>query len=228
MKRIFFLLVAWMTVWGATAKEIAAGADVVSSYLWRGLYLGGASIQPGLGFSTSGFSIKAWGSVDLANLTNVKEFDLTVACQTSGMCFAVTDYWIAPQGNYKYFTYSKARGTAHTLEASLGYTFPERFPLSFSWNTNFAGYDAVNAAGNTLYSTYIEASYPFSVNDVALEGVFGLTPWKGLYADRFSVVNIGLKATKNVQIADYTLPIFVQLVLNPNREDAGLAFGASF
>ncbi|MDR3061231.1 MAG: hypothetical protein LBU57_03840, partial [Dysgonamonadaceae bacterium] len=109
-----------------------------------------------------------------------------------------------------------------------GFALPESFPLSLSWNTNFAGYDAVNEKGDVLYSTYVEASYPFSVKDIALEGVLGITPWKSIYANGFSVVNISLKGTKNIKIADYTLPVFAQLVLNPNKEDASLVFGVSF
>ena len=45
--------------------EGSAGADLVSSYIWRGQDLGNVSIQPALSLSYKGISLSAWGSVGL-------------------------------------------------------------------------------------------------------------------------------------------------------------------
>ena len=47
--------------------EATVGADLVSSYIWRGQDLGGMSIQPSLGVSYKGLSLSAWGSVGIDN-----------------------------------------------------------------------------------------------------------------------------------------------------------------
>ncbi|GHT88145.1 hypothetical protein FACS189474_2830 [Bacteroidia bacterium] len=237
MKKVVLTIVVFLCVFGAKAQEFSVGADVVSSYVWRGQYLGGASIQPGVGFSAGGFSIGAWGSTDIVNLASAKEFDLSVGYEISGFSVGITDYWIVPQdeNRSRYFNYDKDNGTAHTFEATIGYTLPvESFPLSLSWSTNFAGTDGVKLDGEeekTAYSSYFEASYPFSVKDIALTAAIGLTPWEtsAYGANGFSVLNISLAAAKEIKITDsFSLPVFGQIVVNPRSEDAFLVIGISF
>nr|WP_233545672.1 hypothetical protein [Parabacteroides sp. AM08-6] len=58
--------------------------DLVSSYIWRGVYQTGVSFQPTLGLNIAGFSLTAWGSTDFdgnqasEGLAN-KEIDITAA-----------------------------------------------------------------------------------------------------------------------------------------------------
>ena len=60
----------------AQAQEFTIQGDLVSSYVWRGIYQGGAaSFQPTLGFSVGNFSLTAWGSTSLSESN--KEIDLT-------------------------------------------------------------------------------------------------------------------------------------------------------
>ena len=69
---------------GTNAQEFAIQGDIVSSYIWRGMYQTGVSIQPTLGFSIKGFSLTAWGSTDFDGCRSSegmasKEIDLTAA-----------------------------------------------------------------------------------------------------------------------------------------------------
>lgn len=76
--------------------EVTPAADIVSSYVWRGGYDAGASIQPSLTLSYAGFSLEAWGSTDFSTSADEfksKEFDLTLGYQIKGFEIAVTDYW---------------------------------------------------------------------------------------------------------------------------------------
>ena len=232
MKKIILFTVAIFVFVATTrAQEFSAVADVVSSYVWRGFNLGGTSIQPSLGFSAGNFSIGAWGSVNAVDFQSYKEFDLTVGYRIAGISIGITDYWIAPEGTTSYFNYDKDKGTAHTFEATAGYTLPvEKFPLAFSWSTNFAGFDGVKSNGETAWSSYFEVSYPFAVKDVALTAALGLTPWETDYygSGGFSVVNINLKAVKEIKIGEFVLPTFVQVILNPRTESTFLVFGVSF
>jgi hypothetical protein len=185
----------------------------------------GVNVQPGLSLSAGGFSVGAWGSTSI--YFGAKEVDLAVAYEFAGLFIGITDYWITAE-NKAYFNFDKDKGTAHTFEANLSYTLPETFPLSIAWNTNFAGADATNDSGDALYSTYVGLTYPFAVKGVDLEAELGFTPWKGAYSDNFNVVNLSLKASKELKITDsFALPVFAQYLVNPYLEDANLVFGVS-
>ena len=113
-----------------TGVKFAVQSDLVSSYIWRGMYQTGASFQPTLAFSVAGFSLTAWGSTDFdgyrssEGLAN-KEIDLTAAYTfgASGLTLSIADLWWAGQGANKYFNF-KSHETAHHFEAGLAYTFP--------------------------------------------------------------------------------------------------------
>ena len=47
--------------------EISIGGDLVSTYVWRGVYQSGFSLQPEIGLSVGGFTVGVWGSTDLDN-----------------------------------------------------------------------------------------------------------------------------------------------------------------
>ncbi|WP_244205838.1 TorF family putative porin [Parabacteroides acidifaciens] len=208
--------------------------DLVSSYIWRGMYQTGASFQPTFSFGIAGFSLTAWGSTDFdgyqasEGLAN-KEIDLTAAYTfgNSGLTLSVADLWWGGQGANKYFNF-KSHETAHHFEAGLAYTLPvEKFPLSVAWYTMFAGQDK-DAEGGQNYSSYVELNYPFSVKRVDLNVTCGLVPYKApqYYTNGFAVTNVALKGTTAIKVTDsFSLPIFAQAIWNPRLEDAHLVFG---
>jgi len=228
MKKVIYIFII-MSLFFSTAKaqgvDFSIGGDLVSSYVWRGAYSAGASIQPAMGMEVSGFSLSAWGSTDIYG-GGFKEVDFTVGYSLAGLSLAITDYWWAGEGSYKYFMYDSHK-TAHHFEGTIGYTLPfEKFPLSLSWNTMFAGEDYSVNDDDRMYSTYISLSYPFNVKVIDLEASVGLTPWESIYADEFSVVSVGLKALKKIKITDgFSLPVFGQVLTNPRSEDIFFIFG---
>lgn len=227
----------------AKAQEITIQGDFVSSYVWRGVYQGGAaSFQPTLGFSAGNFSLTAWGSTSLSESN--KEIDLTAAYKfgKAGPTLSVASLWWAGQGANKYFHFN-SHDTDHHFEAGLTYTLSiEKFPLTIAWYTMFAGADKkVNDKGEVKqnYSSYLELNYPFAVKDVDLNATVGLLPYEAGYNNDgsyiysvsnngFAVTNVALKATKAIRINEkFSLPVFVQAVWNPRMEDAHLVFGVT-
>ncbi len=229
--KIYILIFSIITTTCGAVKaqkvDFSIGGDFVSSYVWRGAYSAGASIQPAMGLKAYGFSLTAWGSTDIYG-GGFKEFDLTAAYSIAGLSVSVTDYWWAGEGAYKYFMYDSRR-TAHHFEGSVSYVLPlEKFPLGLSWNTMFAGEDYYTSDGKRAYSSYFAVSYPFQIKTVDLEGSVGLTPWEGLYASDFAVVSIGLKAGKSLKLTDkFSLPVFGQILTNPRSEDVFFVLGIS-
>ncbi|MDR1633070.1 MAG: hypothetical protein LBR97_09405 [Dysgonamonadaceae bacterium] len=235
MKKL--ILVLAVLVWACSSVKaqesglnFSVGADLVSSYVWRGAYSAKASFQPAASLSIGNFSLSAWASTEIVDLDEVrsqKEVDFTAGYSIAGLSLAITDYWWEGEGAYKYLKYGD--GTAHLWEGSLGYTLPvESFPLSLSANVIFAGADKKEEEDKNNYSTYIEAFLPFAIKDINLSASLGATPGKGLYASQASVVNISLKASKEIKITDsFSLPVFGQIILNPNAEDIFFVFGIS-
>lgn len=89
--------------------------DIVSSYVWRGMYQGGgAAFQPTLGFGVDNFSVTAWGSTNFSG--GNKELDLTLAYKfgEAGPTLTVADLWWEGEGAYKYFNF-KSHETGHHL-----------------------------------------------------------------------------------------------------------------
>lgn len=229
----FVIMCCWGSV-NANAQQFNVQGDLVSSYVWRGMYQTGASIQPTLGFSAGGFSLTAWGSTDFDGTSAsagaaAKEIDLTAAYTLgdAGLTFSVADLWWAGQGARKYFNF-KSHETAHHFEAGLAYAVQsERFPLSVAWYTMFAGQDK-NEEGKQNYSSYVEFNYPFSVKMVELNATCGIVPYAApqYSCDGFAVTNVALKGTTQIRLSDtFVLPIFAQVVWNPRMEDTHLVFG---
>lgn len=220
VKLFALLMVISAMMTGVKSQEvgISAGADIVSSYIWRGTYCGPAAIQPGISLSAGNFSIGAWGSTSFQS--SWREFDLYVGYSIGNFSLLVTDYYFPrdlPDGvDNGYFDYSD-----HVFEGTLAYSFGEKVPLSLAWNTNFAGDDD--------YSSYIEASYSVPVKGVNVDLTLGATPWEGAYSDGFALINASIKASKEIKITDsYSLPVFTQLTVNPDTEDVYLVFGVNF
>lgn len=225
------------------AQEFTVQGDIVSSYVWRGMYQGGgAAFQPTLGLGVGNFSVTAWGSTNFNG--GKKEVDLTLAYKLgeNGPTLSVADLWWGGEygtadrmngdGEVRYFNF-KSRETQHHFEAGLSYTLPiERFPLSMAWYTMFAGQDKrIDTEGKAKqnYSSYFELNYPFSVKNVDLNVTCGAVPYKAenLYTNGgFAVTNIALKGMTEIKINErFSLPIFAQAIWNPCVEDAFLVFG---
>ena len=211
--------------------EISIGGDLVSTYVWRGVYQSGFSLQPEIGLSVGGFTVGVWGSTDLDNF---KEVDLSVGYSVRGFSVGVTDYWWGGQrlGDGRFAPYFKY-GDTHYFEGTLAYEFGEKFPLGISWSTMFAGADK-KENGDRAWSSYVELAYPFSVGSVELTAAAGAAPWAapawlpGGY-DGFQISNVSLKASRAIPVSEkYEIPLFVQLAVNPQLHYMNLVIGLSF
>lgn len=234
-----YTLAALMLLAGANTAmaqdkiETSASADFVSQYIWRGQDLGNISVQPALGISYKGLSLSAWGSVGLES-TDTKEFDLTLSYSIGGFNIGITDYWFNKARDPRYFYYN-AHNTSHVFEANIGYDFG---PVAIQWFTNFAGNDyKTNDAGETkhAYSSYVEVSAPFKLGGFDWTAAVGAVPYKSssIYnvtenadVEKFSVVNVSLKATKDINITPtFSVPVFAQIAANPHSQKAYFVFG---
>lgn len=231
MKKIFFLTAMCLctasavraqqteTTADSTAAcpvEVHAGIDIVSQYVWRGLKLGSASLQPTASISWKGLSLEAFGSVGFVDTNDPYEIDFTLSYSIKGFSVGIIDYWNT-EADPRYFYYKQA-DTGHVFEAFLGYDFGF---LNVSWQTIFAGADGVNKSQNRAFSSYLEVNAPFSLWTCDWLGTLGVVPYATSYYDTngFAVTNVSLRCTKEIPLGRrFKLPIYAQVMANPNAK----------
>jgi len=213
MKKMRFLAICVIAVLATmnVKAQFATGADIVSSYVWRGIsqgttHGGTPNFQPTLSFTTGGLTIGSWGSGSFDG--EIKEVDLYASYVFSpSFAITLTDYnygFAQPKG---YFYYGK--GTDHLYEATLAYTGPKTFPLGIAVNTMFAGSDTLSN-GKAAFSTYAELNYPITDNVKVFCGASVLKSNANVYnTSGFAITNIGIKVSKSIVITDkFSLPLY--------------------
>lgn len=211
-----------------SAVSYSIGADLVSSYIWRGQELGGFSVQPSatITFNKPGISLGAWASAELfqsGSSVNMKEFDLSLTWSPiDALSIGVTDYYFCTANYISAWKFDAE--SSHTIEASLSYDFG---PLSASWNTVIGGLDH-NENGDRSYSTYVELAAPYKLAGVEGSAAIGASLWEDSYTQcqttGFKVCNISLSANKEI----FKLPFMGQIVFNPYTDKIFFVVGLSF
>ena len=215
----------------AQAEGFKAGADVVSSYVWRGGDLGDSpAIQPALSytFADSGIVVGAWGSYALSDNTTsltpphskyrYQEIDLYATVPVGPFNLTITDYYIPDttlNPSPRAFDFSK--DSFNVIEASVSYA---KDNLGLLAAINIAGAEE-NGAKN---AKYCEANYKFyEKNGYTAKGVVGLGNedfYGDKEGDKIALVNTGISVSKDRYTASY--------IYNPDTEKSSLAFMASF
>jgi len=210
-KKFYATILAVVLGVGMYAQESesnwSAGADFVSSYVWRGLYLSNAAVQPALTFSSGGFAAGAWGS---ASFDGTLEADLFANYTFGfGLMLGITDYYFPGiEGGNDYFDLSQETGS-HIFELNGGYEIAG-LSLSANYVLNEAG-----GAGSAGGDTYFEVGYAYRNINFFVGGGDGLQTEDG----DFNLTNIGIGVTKELTITPtFSIPVTCSAILNPDRE----------
>lgn len=215
--------------------SIEAGADIVSSYLWRGQNLGGLSIQPSVTFDWKGLYLSGWGNIGADNWTFEyfnPELDITIGYDDYGVQVDLTHLYYFGGDSYfgKGGFNAEEQVTGSTMEAHFGFhlgDLVEKIPLSLDWYTTIYGddcYQDKNGEWKRAWSTYIEVGYDFNLPlGMTLGAHVGIVPWLSSYTDykevwksakTVAINNINLRLERNFQIKDLYLGIWGEMMLN--------------
>jgi uncharacterized protein (TIGR02001 family) len=200
------------------SSPFSVGADLVSSYVWRGVKYGGPSLQPYVEFGIGGFAIGAWGSFDFTAMDlAVNEADLYASYGFDfGLSIGLTDYYYQGSPYFRYNTDS----ASHALEGNLAYEIG-----GFSISANYIFNDASNGAGSAGSDLYFEAGYSFKNFEIFLGAGDGWHTSDG----EFGLVNVGIAASKELKITDsFSLPIGGLVSWNPEAEAFNIVATISF
>lgn len=214
MKNVNALLVLVLIIVGSVRANAqwSTGADLYSSYVWRGVQYGGPSVQPYVDYTKGGFSIGAWGS---AGFDGTMEMDLYASYGFDfGLSIGATDYYYP---GTEYFEFSDSIG-AHGFELNLAYEV-KGLSLSANYMLNEAG-----GAGTAGGDMYFELGYSFKSLDLFVgAGDCWHTP-----DGEFGVVNVGIGTSKEIPITEkFSLPVSGSVILNPTTEQFFIVVGIS-
>ena len=210
---LFFAVVLSFTTTDLKAQDF--GADVVSSYVWRGTQFGtGPVIQPWftLPTITDALELGVWGSFPVAGGDQTYELDLYASYDFGPLALTVTNYTFpgatgAYGDDYGLFDGDlevTASGSIGAIGLTVGY-FTDLEALYIEAGTTIAGMDLAIGYGS-------DAAGAFYVGD-----------------EDSGLVNVSLGGSKDIKITeDYSLPLFGSFIYNPTAEAAFMVVGVSF
>ncbi|MEW6193697.1 MAG: TorF family putative porin [Bacteroidota bacterium] len=215
------------------SQSVSVNADFVSRYIWRGIDLGAntPSLQPNVKLTAGGFTAGFWGAYAFANENALEEIDFYASysfalAESGSLSLGLTDYMNPNSGTKigNIHNHNDAEGPgAHFVELNIGYTGPESFPISLSFNSFL-----YNVANNPIY---FQVGYATSIEDVGLSLFVGGTPGEdsGYYGvTDFSIINVGFTAIRSIKVTDsFSVPIFGSIILNPASENLFYVLGFS-
>jgi len=189
------------------------GADLVSSYVWRGAQFGsGAHIQPYMDLGSGNLTGGVWGSFPTSAKGGGNELDLWVSYDFGPLALTVTNYTFPGEGG----VYADGEGLFNGDYTEL------------AASTSIMGVDLSAGYFTEVEALYVELGFSTGAVDIAFG--YGDDQADGFYAGGGSgLVNMSFSGSKDIQISDnYALPVFGSFILNPEAETAFLVFGISF
>jgi len=212
--------------------SFSINADLVSRFIWRGQAINlSPNIQPYASVTYKNLTLGAWGSYAFSQ--PYAEVDLCLSYSAGPVTLSVVDYFNEDETNlsssdYFKFSDSETTNTSHAVEGQIIFTGPESFPFSLSLATFFYGNDK-NADNNNCFSTYLELGYKHSLGENELSYFLGGTGAEGFYAEKAAIVNVGFKASRELEFSEKVLvPVAASLILNPEAQDIFFVFSLTF
>ena len=188
------------------------GADLVSSYVWRGTQFGsGAHIQPYMELGSGNLTGGVWGSFPTSAMGGGNELDLWVSYDFGPLALTATNYTFPGEAG----VYSDGEGIFDGEYTEL------------AASTSIMGVDLSAGYFTRVEALYVELGFSTGAVDIAIG--YGDDQGDAWYADGSSgIVNMSFSGSKDISITEnYSLPVFGSFVLNPEAETAFLVFGIS-
>lgn len=211
-----------------------------NNHLWRGFNVTDAPMvgtQVGYVFPGGKWEAGVWAGGGFTG--DYREFDYYISYQHKGFRMALWDIYnfsTYMPSDRRIFDYDPAT-TLHFIDFSVGYNFGEKFPLDVSIATILYGRDrsvieiregVPRRADRDRFTTYVELGYPILRSkpvtlDFSIAGAFALSGSRDhFYGDKPNIVNINLKATRELEVGPYLIPASATAMWNPERNFGAL------
>lgn len=211
-----------------TLFDWSASATLTSNYIWRGLYVGGPSLQVDATVSYAGVFANMWWNIGATDWTFTglnPEVDLTIGYSRWGLTVLYMHMFYfdtyADGTPSRFFDFRNHLKGGTTGEWRVSYRVSDRIPLSCLLAFRTFGRDGYEQNGELkrAYSTYIELGYDFDLtHDWLLAARLGVTPAKSMYTGYqgdFAVTLVGLNLQKQWNFQHLSISTFANLMLQP-------------
>ncbi|MFI3318801.1 MAG: hypothetical protein SNH88_06405 [Rikenellaceae bacterium] len=233
MKRLLTMLAVLL----CTSKLLAQpemSASIQNMHLWRGGEVAdGFVLTSDVGFSADNGRLKVgfWGGIN--GVGEYKEFDYYIKYSAGKLQMILFDTYnfstYASYNNEEFFNYSPAE-TGRFLDATIRYSIGQKHPLLLSWSTVLFGRDRDATNSSNRYSTFCSAEYPIYKRerwqiDTGIGAAFALKNIDNsanFYGERAGIVELTLKVSNTLKIANYQIPIYMLAMWNPQSDKAYL------
>lgn len=204
MKKFLITLIILFSALSANAYDfekfsVSGGADAMANYTFRGVNLGGLSVQPWAEISSYGFTFGAWGNIGSGPYDDfnrlVPELDLYLSYTTPLDIFTIkiTQLYYFDGSKYFNFSYDPEKVGSTQTELEGYFQLHPDYPVIIGaavqvgggdcW-TLYGGYDIVNndSTPKKMWSTYMYVKYDWEINEfVSWENEIGFSPHKSCY-----------------------------------------------
>lgn len=221
-----------------------AHAELDANYIWRGLYVGGSSLQAEAEIEALGLFANMWWNIGTTNypfgvhslpyrrVYFNPEVDISLGYTYKGLTLMYVHMYFFDRyldgTPTRFFDFSNRDiyDGGVTTEWQVMYRISDAVPLRLKWCTRTFGRDGYMENGELkrAYSTYIEALYTVSLpEDITLTPCIGLTPWRSLYTGfekQFAIINVSLALSKEWRLNEHcSLSVGAVAMYNPSQTD---------
>ncbi len=231
---LFFALIISISFAVYSQNEVSkfsanASFKLVSKYMFRGIEMTKDPNIVGEAYiGYKGWTLGMWATTNYSG--TFYEPDIYISYSPKNFVFTLYDF-DSGQGK-DYFNFNNKQ-TTHIDELSVKYTVSEKIPLSLTLGTIIWGADKkidfYDSTGQAIlkdannFSTYVEAVYPFAINEITITPTIGFTTHKSYTysATGFSFINVGLTFEKRIRVSDkLSIPIGYSFIYNQGQKRA--------
>lgn len=190
---------------------------IQSRHVWRGSQMGNdIAIEPSITFACNRFSFNVWAAITPDN--SYSEIDLIPSYTFNPFKLSLLNYYNPVPGDLNRYLNFKEGKSRHSLELTLDNYSVEKKKLKWMIGTFLAG-DRNLVTGKSLYSTYLEFKYPFTIWVIDVNPFVGITPFHGYYADKFAVIHTGISFGKELDLKlPFKIPLSLSYIANPHNQ----------
>ena len=214
----------------------SASAVLTSNYIWRGLYVGGSSLQVDATIDYKGLFANVWWNIGSRDWTFTglnPEVDIAIGYSRWGLSvYYIHMYYFDRYANgtrSKFFDFRNHEQGGTTGEWRVAYQRP-LYTSKQGLRTNLSLLGAIRTFGRDgfvddkgelkrAYSSYLEVGVDQTMGKYwNLSARVGMTPHKSLYTGykgKFAVTLVGLRITKQWKLSHGALSAFAHVMLQP-------------